>query len=129
MFFNNTVFANEAMMLAAIFGDYLLWMCVTKDQLLLEFCLNLLFSIFVCTKFDWFHAFLARAMIRVTERAIELAFKDLFFIFAFYHVIFDALTAGSLSATNQVDRLSAFEIEEMFAQWTLEVLCICFFHI
>jgi hypothetical protein len=96
------------MMLAAIFGGNLLWMSVTKDQLFLEFCLNLLFNIFVCTKLDWFHAFLARTMIRVTERAIELAFKDLFFIFAFYHIGFDTLTAGSLSTTNQVDRLSAF---------------------
>jgi hypothetical protein len=67
MILNQTVFADEALMLPTEFRRDLLWMSVTIDLWQLEVLLDLLFSIFVGTELDRFENILMRTVIRVTE--------------------------------------------------------------
>ena len=57
----------------------------------------------------------------MTEGAIELTFDNKFLVFALYHESFNTLTTGSFVATNQINRLSIFEIEEVLADGALEI--------
>ena len=60
-------------------------------------------------------------MIRVTERAFKLPFDDKFLALTFHHHRLDTLTTGSFITTLQNNRLSIFEIEELLADWALEI--------
>ena len=96
-------------------------MTVAKDQWYMKVFFNQLFEFFVRTQLDWLNIVLLRAMIRITERALELSFDDEFLVLTFHHESFNAFTASSFLTTHQKNRLSIFEIEEMIAEGALEV--------
>jgi hypothetical protein len=94
-------------------------MTVAKDQWHLKVFFDQLFEFFIRTQLDWLYIVLLRAMIRITERALELSFDDEFLVLTFHHDSFNAFTASSFLATHQNNRLSIFEIEEMVAEGAL----------
>ena len=52
---------------------------------------------------------------KMTEKAVILSSDDQFFILAFHHTSLNAISAGSVTATIQIDGLSLLEIKEVLA--------------
>ena len=62
---------------------------------------------------------LRSTVVRVTERAIELALNDQFFTLTFHHAGLDTLSASNFIATDQIYGLFVFQIEREFADSAL----------
>jgi hypothetical protein len=121
MILNKAIFTDEALMLSTKLGNHLFWMTVAKDLWYLEIFFDKLFELFVGTKLYGFLITLMCTMIRVTERAVKLAFNDKFFAFTLDHFLFHAVSTGCFIATLQINRFSALEIVEMLAEGALKV--------
>jgi hypothetical protein len=121
MILNQAIFTDEALMLSTKLGNHLFWMTVAKDLWYLETFFYLLFDMLVGTKLYGFLITLMCTMIRVTERAVKLAFDDKFFAFTLNHFLFHTFSAGSFVTAFHINRLSVFEIVEMLAEGALKV--------
>ena len=66
-------------------------------------------------KLDRLLIILRSAVIKMAERAVILSSDDKFFALTFHHYGLDTVSAGSFTATIQVDGLSFLEIKEMLA--------------
>ncbi len=100
MILDQAILADQRLMLLAKFGCDLVWVTVTKYQRYRDSFFNLLSSLLISNKLSRFLVTFRCTVIRVTERAFELAFDDKFLALALDHLCFDALTARGLSATD-----------------------------
>ena len=73
------------------------------------------------SKLDRSFIILRSTVVRVTERAIELALNDHFLTLTFHHASLDTLSAGNFIAADQIYGLFVFEIEREFADSALLV--------
>jgi hypothetical protein len=70
----------------------------------------------VSTKLDWLINTFLLAVIRVTVRAIELPFDDKILALTLDHDVFNALSTGSLTTTDQIYGFSVLKIKRNFAE-------------
>jgi hypothetical protein len=120
MIFDQTVIADEELMLPAKLDGDLFWMAVAKDQWFLEIFFDLFFNMLIRNELGGLIITFLLTMIRVTEWAIKLAFDDKLLAFTFDHERFNALTARNFTTTHHIDGLSNFEIEGQFAENTVQ---------
>jgi hypothetical protein len=85
MILNQAVFTDQALMLSTKLGNHLFWMTVAKYLWYLEIFFHLLFDMFVRAKLDRFNTLFRCTVIKVTERAVKLAFDNKFFVFSLNH--------------------------------------------
>jgi hypothetical protein len=80
-------------------------------------------------KLNRFLIIFRRAVVGVTEMAIELALDNKFLALTFHHAGLYTVSAGSFIAAFQVDRFSILQIEETLADGALEFRILRLFHI
>ncbi len=66
-------------------------------------------------KLDRLLIILRSTVIKMAERTVILSSNDKFFALTFHHYGLDTVSAGSFTATIQVDGLSIFDIKEKLA--------------
>ena len=121
MILNEAVFTNKTLIFPAKLRSDLIRMSVTKDLGYLEVFFDKLFDIIIRSKLYRFIKPLRCTVIRVTERAFKLPFDDKFLALTFHHHRFDTLTTGNFSTAYQINGFSIFKIEEVLADWALEL--------